>query len=385
MTDQGSQAKLVIFPQQKKPAEKPRKAGLNRNRDGSVRKINGKVYVDFIYLGERVREPSGLDWNEKNAKTVREQLDRIIMAIKSGTFRFAEVFPSSKNRDHFSAREKDVYGSKTTPDQVLFKDYAWKWFNLLKGSGRVSGRTLMDYKSYLKQYLVPFFGEMSFARFNAHLFEEFVSWARERKLTGEPIGNNTMNKLFIPMKLICNAAAIEYRWIESFNPFFGFKRLQEDDPKEKLFPFSMEEQALLREHLPEHWRPYFDFAFRTGLRAGEQIGLKPDDIDWEKGLLHIRRAITVDADRKRIEGTTKNRYSRRTIKLTPAMIESLEEQRRIRSGFTCEYFFCTQNGCPVIRSNLRRNVWIPTLKRAVGVKAVVASEPQTIPSILSSF
>jgi integrase len=61
--------------------------------------------VDFIYLGERVREPSGLGWNEKNAKVVREQFDRIVAAIKGGTFRVAEVFPKSKNLDHFSAKE----------------------------------------------------------------------------------------------------------------------------------------------------------------------------------------------------------------------------------------------------------------------------------------
>jgi len=81
-------------------------------------------------------------------------------------------------------------------------------------------------------------------------------------------------------------------------------------------------------------------------------------------VLNVRRAITVDADGKRIEGVTKNRYSRRSIRLTPAMREPLDEQRRIAAGFNCEYLFCTPNGHPVHRSNLRRNVWIPTLKRA---------------------
>lgn len=61
----------------------------------------------------------------------------------------------------------------------------------------------------------------------------------------------------------------ERRWAGNFNPFFGFKRLQEEDPREKLFPFSIEEQKRLRDNLPPHWRPYFDFAFRTGLRTGE--------------------------------------------------------------------------------------------------------------------
>jgi hypothetical protein len=36
----------------------------------------------------------------------------------------------------------------------------------------------------------------------------------------------------------------------------------------------------------------FDAAFKIGFRQGEQIALDPDDIDWERGLLHIKRAIT---------------------------------------------------------------------------------------------
>ena len=96
------QAKVISFPPPEKHPDKPRKSGLNRNREGSVRKVNGKVYVDFMYLGERVRESSGLPWNDKNTKHVREQLDKIIVGIKSGTFRFGKVFPNSKKTDYFT-------------------------------------------------------------------------------------------------------------------------------------------------------------------------------------------------------------------------------------------------------------------------------------------
>ena len=70
----------------KNTKKKKRKIGINRNKDGSVRNINGKVYVDFMYLGERVRESSGLKWNDENEKTVRKQLDKIMVYIESGEF-----------------------------------------------------------------------------------------------------------------------------------------------------------------------------------------------------------------------------------------------------------------------------------------------------------
>ena len=362
-----SRTNVLAFPKPGKRSEKKRKAGLNCNREGSVRNVNGKVYVDFMYLDERVREFSGMIWSEKNAKLVREQLDRIILAMKAGTFRFAEIFPESRNREYFTEKERQVFNLQPNPDQVIFRDYTEEWYRLLRDSGRLAGRTLREYRSYLENYLIPFFGKMPFSRFNAHLFEEFVSWARKQRFKGNSVCNKSINKYFVPMKLICRQASIAYRWGSGFDPFFGFKRLPEDERRDDIFPFSLEEQKKLRLELPDHWKPYFDFALRSGLRPGEQIALKPTDIDWVRGLLYVERAITLDEDGRRTEGNTKNKYSRRKIRLTEGMAKALKEQKKIHDPLGCEYFFCTPNGCAVHLSNLRRKAWIPALKRS-GVK-----------------
>ena len=159
------QSKIIDFPSKSKVDEPARKSGINKNKEGSVRKVNGKVYVDFVYLGERVRESSDLSWNDSNAKHVRDQLDKIIVSIKTGSFKFAEVFPGSKKKDYFAEKERSLFGGNLTPDQVLFKDYTLTWYDLLKDSGRVAERTLWGYKSYIDNYLVPYFGEMSFSEF----------------------------------------------------------------------------------------------------------------------------------------------------------------------------------------------------------------------------
>lgn len=359
-----SKTNVLAFPKPGKRSEKKRKAGLNCNREGSVRNVNGKVYVDFMYLDKRVREFSGMAWSEKNSKVVREQLDRIILAIKAGTFRFAEVFPNSRHCTYFAKREKELYALKAQPEEIAFGEYAWQWFRLLEGSGRVSGRTLREYGSYLRHYLTPFFGEMRFSQLNVRCFEEFIVWARKREFKGLSVSNKSINKYFVPLKMICKQAAIEFQWTRAFDPFWGYKRLPEVDTSEKIVPLSIEEQLKLRQEFPDHWKPYFDFAFRTGIRPGEQIGLKPGDIDWQRRLLHIRRAITLDKDGKRTEGVTKNRYSRRTIRLTPAILEALEAQKRIHARFGSEYFFCSPEGKAVRLSNVRRRVWIPALKKA---------------------
>jgi integrase len=164
--------------------------------------------------------------------------------------------------------------------------------------------------------------------------------------------------------MICKDAAIEYGWSSSYNPFFGFKRLPQTDAYEKIFPFSLAEQNKLNSHLPDHWKPYFLFAFSSGLRQGEQITLKPTDIDWTKKTVRISRAATRDENGKFMIGKTKNRHSRRTIKLLPVMYEALVAQKEIYDRFKGEYFFCTPEGNRISSDHLRKMVWIPTLKKA---------------------
>jgi integrase len=223
---------------------------------------------------------------------------------------------------------------------------------------------LFGYKGYLNLYPTPFFGSLAFADLGGSTFDRFCSWARLQCYRGKPIENKTINKCFTVLKMICKSAAIEYGWGTSYSPFFGYKKLPEIDSYEKVFPFSIDEQKGVLDQLPEHWKPYFRFAFCCGLRPGEQIALKPDDIDWEKGILNVRRAITLDENGKKTEGNTKNRYSRRSIRLIPMMLEALQDQKVIHGLHGGKYFFCTKTGMPVNLSNLRQRVWTPAITKA---------------------
>jgi integrase len=367
-------------PAQQRSQPRKRKDGRNRNKKGSVRNINGQVWVDFYYLNERVRENSGLPWNDQNAKEVRDQLDSIVVAIRNMTFRFGVVFPHSRKRAKFEELERVAFVLNLSPDQVTFGEYGSKWYELFCETGRVTGRTLYGYKGYLKHYLIPFFEEKTFRQLNATVFEEFVAWAKNQKLKGESVSLKSIKKYLTLMKRICLDASIKYGWGSAYNPFFGFRPLEDDshvkmtkrvnereedeEDEDEVFPFNVVEIGRLRQELPDHWKPYFDFAFSAGLRPGEQIALKLKDINWENGILKVRRAITLDVNGKSIEGATKNEFSRREIALTPAMFDALTAQKMIYDQFGCKYFFCTPTGFPVHLSNLRRTDWIPALERA---------------------
>jgi integrase len=165
--------------------------------------------------------------------------------------------------------------------------------------------------------------------------------------------------------MICKDAAIKYGWGGLYEPFFGFKMPANNmDSYEKIFPFSIEEQELIVSELPDHWKPYFRFAFASGLSQGEQVALKLTDVDWGKGNICIQRAMTRDEDNKPVEGSCKNKYRRRTIILSPKMLLALKDQKKIYDKLKGKYFFCSETGKMFDASNVRTKVWIPTLERA---------------------
>jgi integrase len=199
---------------------------------------------------------------------------------------------------------------------------------------------------------------------NIILLDQFYSWARKQKYRNKVISNASLNKCITILKIISKSAIIQYGWGAEYNPFHGYKKLPVEDPYKKVLPFSIDEQIQLINALPDHWKPYFKFAFAGGLRQGEQITIKPDDIDWDQQVLHIRRALTRGEDGKLIEGNTKNKYSLRSIQLLPVMYEALLEQKAIYDQCkSAEYLFCTKVGKRIRPSNLRRNVWTPVLKK----------------------
>jgi integrase len=176
-----------------------------------------------MYLGERVRESSGLKWNDENEKTVRKQLDKIMVYIESGKFCFSDTFPKSEKKELFTGLEEKAYKKNKTSDQILFKEYVWEWFNLRIASGNIEGRTLNGYKGYIDKYLYPYYGDMPFGFFNKSVFDEFVGWSKEQKYRGKSVSNESIKKYFVTLKMICRDASIKYGWGITYNPFFGIK------------------------------------------------------------------------------------------------------------------------------------------------------------------
>lgn len=336
----------------------------DKNRFGTLRNIKGKIYFSFKFLGIWVKAYSNLDWNEENLKIARYQLDKIGMAILDGTFRFKQVFPRHRKADFFAELERKATNRSYEPNELTIGEFAPHWIETIKASGRITERTLLGYQSLLDNYINPLLGEYKFSEINGTLLEIYYGNAKKLELRSKVASNKTLNKSLVPLKMMCKMAAIQYGWNSDFNPFFGHKKLPENDSDYEIRPFTIEEQRTIIDNLDVHWKPFFTVAFRYGLRQGEQLALVVDDINFERAELNIRRALTLDENGKPSIGNTKNNYSKRSIHLLPDILQTLSSQVEISKSLESKFLFCTPNGSAVQRDNLRGRVWAPALEAA---------------------
>ena len=120
----------------------------------------------------------------------------------------------------------------------------------------------------------------------------------------------------------------------------------------EILPFTMKEAEMILDNTEGWFKHYLAIAFYTGMRTGEIIGLKWEDIDWNEQTILVRRS--------RIRGeidTTKTGKSR-IVPLFDALLPYLKERYRdngLRHGFLFEDASDA--------SAVARHKWKPLLKR----------------------
>ena len=97
----------------------------------------------------------------------------------------------------------------------------------------------------------------------------------------------------------------------------------------------------------------------TGLRRGELLGLKWEDIDLTAGVIRVRRQVTRIGG-KIVEAPLKTKNAYRTVTISPQAIEALNTQKAKTHG---EYVFSSPSGGPISPDSVN-NMLKRVLKRA---------------------
>jgi len=314
---------------------------VNHSKKGSVYARSGKLWVDFRYMNQRVREPAGLENTEKNIRIVREKLDRILAEIERGEFEFARRFPYSKKKELFSMLETGTY--RKDPSAITFGDYYEQWFTAMKPG--MTESKIRDYQGAINNHLFPYFGNIPFNLFTPVLMRKFHAHLKGKSgPAGKPLSNKRIQNIFIPLRMIVADAFVEYGF-DMPDPFQGLKL--PNSRKFRVMPFSHEEWRSLMEYIPEWYRPYFEFAVNTGLRPSEQVALKWAAVEEDVFRVELSRV------KNREKQDLKTESSCREIEITSITRDILSRQKKKSGSFASEYVFVNKKGRPILQDKLR--------------------------------
>ena len=108
------------------------------------------------------------------------------------------------------------------------------------------------------------------------------------------------------------------------------------------------------------WRPFFITAVFTGLRASELRGLRRQDVDLDKRVLHVRQR----ADRFNAIGSPKSAAGHRDVPLAPMVVNALKEWKLACPPSELDLVFPNGRGKPESLANIWNRGLIPVQKAA---------------------
>jgi integrase len=143
--------------------------------------------------------------------------------------------------------------------------------------------------------------------------------------------------------------------------------------REEMQPLTAEQvKVLFKAVKGDRLEALYVLAVTAGLRQGELLGLKWDDIDLEVGTLRVRRTLTT-AKGGPVLSAPKTRGSRRTVRLSQMALEALrshlerqlEEIDSVGSMWRENgLIFASESGEPLSRQHVTARRFKPLLKRA---------------------
>jgi integrase len=214
------------------------------------------------------------------------------------------------------ARGEPLEEQKVTV-RLTFQEVALQWFEVyVKNNNKQS--EINNKRNILKSCLIPYFGKKYIEQINNYDIEKYKNFLlQDRKLSPKTINNQ------LSVLSRCLKSAVEWDLLK-YLPNIKLLKV----PPQKYDYLTESESKLLLQNANGVWQDMILLVLQTGLRFGELIALRWQDIDLEKKVLTVNRNIV-----KGVEGSPKSNKAR-TVPLTSSILYMLKEKKK-----DCEFIF----------------------------------------------
>jgi integrase len=283
-----------------------------------------------------------------------------------------------------------VYGARPAGG-LRFRDAAVQCFAEKRRTQGAVENTLFNWEHHLARFVNATLGD----RYVTTIGREDIKAVLLKCLAtpnrfGRPNSKGTAGVVLGAVRVVFNWLITEGKLkgrdgLDLANPCTGLRELLRDrvadDVRRRVQPFREEEQQRVVEYFRAHASPAWQrwwlmvaLAFRTGLRIGELIALKLEDLDLERRTVTVRRTWTSclyrNAQGKPVAGVQEFPKGKRIrlVHLAQAMIPELaahcagraaENRARRWSG---SWLFVNTEGRPTSRPTFEQHLWVPALR-----------------------
>jgi integrase len=203
--------------------------------------------------------------------------------------------------------------------------------------------------SRLRNHVRPFFGNMAIEEIRTGTVNDWI-----RSLTAKGLEPKTIHNVWKDFRAIVN-----------------WQRKQMDEPKVTWYPdlpslpdeeqrwFTQAEIRQIVDAATGQYKVLFHLAGFTGLRSGELVGLRVEDLKLEHGVIEVRRAVW-----NGIEGNTKTKSGKRNVFIDSATIQLLHD---FLDGRQTGRLFQSRAGTPLENRDICRRILTPLCEK-IGIK-----------------
>ncbi len=272
--------------------------------------------------------------------------------VTVGTFRTKKEAEKAE-RDALVKRDGGtlVDPSKTTVGELLD---SW----LISKQSQISSQSYVDYGITIRKHLKPALGQVPVQRLiAAHVQAQFREWERQG-LSPHVIRNCGMR---LSQAL---DQAVEYHLVpRNVCDSVKLPRLNRSKPD----VWSVDEAIdFLAAAANDSLHPLWHLLLLEGMRKGEALGLRWQDINLERGTAHISQSVAADkasGGRAIIQQRTKTAAGARSVRLTPETLTALQEHRQLWKESKAaapewqdnDLIISTKAGTPINPANVRRS------------------------------
>ena len=235
-------------------------------------------------------------------------------------------------------------GTLATGPQQTLKQYLEYWLeDVHKPAIRLS--SYMQYRGILDKHIFPLLGHIQVQKLTPQQVQSF--YARKEK---EGLALGTIRTIHAVLHNALSHAVSINLVSRNVSDVVNPPRLV----KHERHPLTIEQAQKLLQHVQGHsLEGLITVALATGMRRGELLGLRWQDIHFDTKSLQIQRTISRQRKKGIVESEPKTSRGRRNIILPPFAIEALKEHRtrqlevRLKVGSAWEesnFVFCNGHG-----------------------------------------